>query len=161
MEVFDLILEAVENSVEAGASAVEATVEIMDGRCRVSVVDDGDAWIPDNPFEKGCSTKGRARGLGLAEIAEVSGGNCSLVRDGGVTRLEFCATGLEDSGRLSDSLLPIFLFPADISLTVNMSGKSFALSTGELRAHDAFPDRAGAIGRFKEMARLKEGEIYG
>ena len=161
MDVFDLILEAVENSVEAGAGQIKVAVDAEDGGCRVCVEDDGCARIPDDPFSPGCTVKGRGRGYGLSRIHDISEGRCSLGREGGRTLLRFSLGGLWQRCGLSDQLLPLFLFPADISLTINRSGTSFTLSTGELRERDAFPDRAGAIGRFRKMVRLKEGEIYG
>lgn len=161
MEVFELILEAVENSVEAGASHIDVTVDGEDGRNRVSITDDGCAALPDAPFDAGCTTKGAGRGQGLSKICNESGGCCSISRLEGRTRLEFLAGEDKRVGDLSSSLLPIFLFPVDISLTINIAGKGFTLSTWQLREHDAFPDRAGAIGRFRELVQLKEGEIYG
>ena len=161
MDVFDLILEAVGNSIEAGAGNIQILAESGDGESRVSVTDDGNAQIPDDPFAPGCTTKGNGRGLGLAKVKSGSSGRCSLIRENGKTTLSFIADQEIMKEMLDDSLLSVFLAPADISLTLKMSGKSFTLSTGELRERDAIPDRAGAIGRFREMARLKEGEIYG
>ena len=161
MDVFDLILEAVENSVEAGAGIISVVAEEEDGECRVRVEDDGDSAIPEDPFRPGCTTKGCGRGEGLARICSSSGGRCTLIRRDGRTMLEFIAGGRIPRGGLDGSLLPIFLFPAEISMTINISGRSVRLSTGELREGNAFPDRAGAIGRFRKMVRQKEGEIYG
>ena len=161
MDVLDLVREAVENSVEAGASCIAVTVNMADGSGSVVVTDDGWLSADGDPFERGSTTKGVGRGEGLALIREASSGRCSLEREDGRTVLRFHVDDARLGEGLSSSLLPIFLFPAEIALTIDMAGRSMTLRTGELRDADAFPDRAGAIGRFREMVRQKEGEIYG
>ncbi len=161
MDILDLVREAVENSVEAGASFIEVSVSMADGGGSVAVSDDGVLSVDGDPFERGCTTKGIGRGDGLSLIREATSGRCSLERWNGRTVLRFHVDDARLGEGLSSSLLPIFLFPAEIALTIDMAGRSMTLRTGELRDADAFPDRAGAIGRFREMVRQKEGEIYG
>ena len=59
----DLILEAVENSREAGALNISVIVE-EDAALKIQVIDDGVSPIPENPFADGVSTKGKTRGRG-------------------------------------------------------------------------------------------------
>ena len=161
MDVLDLVREAVENSVEAGAANITVQVIEKDGMCRVTVTDDGSAVIRGDLFAEDHSGKGPGRGHGLALIKEASSGHCRIDRNDGLTVLVFSACGTVVSEDLSSSLLPLFLFPAEVSLTIDRDGRSMMLRTGELRSAGAFPDRAGAIGRFRMMVRQKEGEIYG
>ena len=161
MDVLDLVREAVENSIEAGADDIEVLVRIADGSGSVVVSDNGFLLLDGNPFMRGYTTKGIGHGEGLSLIREASSGRCSIGKEDGRTVLRFIVDDARLGEDLSSSLLPIFLFPAEIALTIDMAGWSMTVHTGELRGADAFPDRAGAIGRFREMVRQKEGEIYG
>ena len=53
--VADLILEAVENSTEAGAETIKALAEEKDGVWRVEILDDGKWTLEEDPFSVGAS----------------------------------------------------------------------------------------------------------
>ncbi len=159
MSLFDLILEGVENSVEAGASHISVLLDEKDGICSVSISDDGLFTFQGDPFEEGATEKGKGRGYGLFNIKRQAK-SCSIERKDPYTILSFSGDW-EEERPLSGALLPLFLLGADISLTIKRDGRNVTLSTVELRRADAYPDRAGAIGRFRSMVRQIEGDIYG
>ena len=160
----DLILEAVENSTEAGAAEIRALAEENEGIWKIEILDDGEWKLDGDPFSEGATTKGEGRGRGLAIIREQSCGHCSLTRGEGYTRLRFEA---EDDGSLGDmfhALLPVFLRDTDVWVCIRSSGVDIAFSTEDLRRENAFPSDAFGIRAFRSyLARheLKEGEIYG
>ena len=162
--VADLILEAVENSSEAGAGTITALAEEEDGVWKIEILDDGRWTLDGDPFADGATTKGKGRGHGLPMIRRISGGRCSLTRGEGSTRLGFMA---EDDGSLDDLfslLLPLFLRDSDVRVSIRSSGSEIAFSTEDLRRENAFPSSASGIRAFRaynEGQRMKEGEIYG
>ena len=162
--VADLILEAVDNSTEAGAGMIKALAEEEEGVWKIDILDDGEWTLEGDPFAEGATTKGKGRGRGLAVIRKASGGRCSLTRGKGYTQLRFM---VDDDGSLSDLfhlLLPIFLRNTDVWVSIRSSGVDKTFSTGDLRRENAFPSSASGIKAFRayiERQRMKEGEIYG
>lgn len=103
----DFLFEAVRNSVEAGASAVHITWKREeDGIVRVRVLDNG-SFLPEGDlFEKGMSTHGDGRGMGLFLLKEASP-DASIERKGGNTVLSF---SMADDTEALVTVLP-FIFP--------------------------------------------------
>lgn len=147
--VADLILEAVENSTEAGAGSITALAEEENGVWKIEILDDGEWTLEGNPFAEGSTTKGKGRGRGLSIIEKTSCGRCSLTRGKGLTRLRFIA---EDDGSLSDLfgfLLPVFLRESDVRVCIRSSGVDRTFSTEDLRRENAFPSDASGIRAFR------------
>ena len=147
--VADLILEAVENSTEAGAETIKALAEEKDGVWRVEILDDGKWTLEEDPFSVGATTKGRGHGRGLCIIKERTGGRCSLTRGEGYTQLRF---RVEDDGSFGDlfhALLPVFLRNPDVWVSIRSSGVEKRFSTDDLRREDAFPSDASGIRAFR------------
>ena len=151
-----LLLESVENSIEAGARHINALVEIGSGKIGVRVEDDGEYNLLSDPFEDGSTTKGEGRGRGLHIIKERSEGRCRLTRGWAGTVLEFSASDLYEA------LLPVFCREESITITIKKDGRDISVSRKLLEERDAVPDRAGCIKRFRELlSDLEKGEIYG
>ena len=150
-DLSDLLLEAVVNSVEAGAGVIEASVEIEDGMARIRIEDDGMYTLSSDPFQDGSTTKGEGRGHGLFIIHERSSGRCRLTRGDGRTQLEFMA---EDDGSFSDAaaaLLPVFGMGGGITVTIRKDGGVKKVSSALLEERDAVPDRAEGIRNFRNL----------
>ena len=147
--VADLILEAVENSTEAGAGSITALAEEENGVWKIEILDDGEWTLEGNPFAEGSTTKGKGRGRGLSIIREASRGRCSLTRGEGYTQLRF---RVEDDGSFGDlfqALLPVFLRNPDVWVSIRSSGVDKTFSTEDLRREDAFPSDASGIRAFR------------
>ena len=147
--VADLILEAVENSSEAGAETIKALAEEKDGVWRVEILDDGKWTLEEDPFSVGATTKGRGHGRGLCIIKERTGGRCSLTRGEGYTRLCFEA---DDDGSMDDSfhaLLPVLLRKENVWIRIGSSGLDVSFTSDDLRREGAFPSDARGIRAFR------------
>ncbi len=147
--VADLVLEAVENSTEAGAGMIKALAEEEDGIWMIEILDDGEWVLEGDPFPEGATTKGKGRGRGLSIIREASRGRCSLTRGEGYTQLRF---RVEDDGSFGDlfqALLPVFLRNPDVWVSIRSSGVDKTFSTEDLRREDAFPSDASGIRAFR------------
>ncbi len=138
----DLLLEAVENSSEAGSGSIRIDAHRLGSIWHITVADDG-RWT----LKEGITTKGKGRGRGLAIIREQSV-SCHLGTDGQGTKLSFEA---EDDGSLDDfyqAFLPVFLRDAEVQLSVR---GAFRLTSSELKESDAFPDNASGIRGFRAL----------
>ena len=153
----DLILEAVENSREAGALNISVIVE-EDAALKIQVIDDGVSPIPENPFADGVSTKGKTRGRGLALIKERDR-SASLNRCNGKTVLAFCSVNDSSLEDLEHALLPIFMGPGNIEFSYRKNGREFLLDSAELEREKAFPVDCGSIARFKAIVRQKRSTL--
>ena len=157
-----LLLESVENSIEAGARHINALVEIESGKIGVRVEDDGEYNLLSDPFEDGSTTKGEGRGRGLHIIKERSEGRCRLTRGWAGTVLEYAASDDGSFDDLYEALLPVFCREESITITIKKDGRDISVSRKLLEERDAVPDRAGCIKRFRELlSDLEKGEIYG
>lgn len=153
----DLILEAVENSREAGAQTICVVVEESDAY-HVQVIDDGVSPIPENPFDDGVSTKGEKRGRGLALIKERDR-SASLNRCNGKTVLAFRSVNDNSLEELEHALLPIFMGPGNIEFSYCRNNRKFHLDSAELERENAFPIDCGSIARFKAIVRQKRSTL--
>ena len=147
--VADLVLEAVENSTEAGAGIIKALAEDEGGIWMIEILDDGEWVIEGDPFPEGATTKGKGRGRGLSIIWEASRGRCSLTRGEGYTRLCFEA---DDDGSMDDSfhaLLPVLLRKENVWIRIGSSGLDVSFTSDDLRREGAFPSDARGIRAFR------------
>ena len=154
-----LILEAVMNSIEAGASSISVRIAVENGSVSVITEDDGNAPMSSDPFREGSSTKGEGRGRGLSIIKEKTDGRCRLTRGERGTVLEFRR---EDDGSfdaLDKALLPIFMEYEGISVTIRKDTREFTLDRDYLEKRDAVPDRAVGIRRFRTLIPSLAKEI--
>ncbi len=154
----DLILEAVENSREAGAESIDIDVDLKSGKFFIKVIDDGVSPIPENPFCDGVTTKGEKRGRGLALIKERDR-SASLDRCNGKTVLAFSLVDDHSLEDLEHALLPIFLGEGKIEFSLRYAGKVFCLDSGELERENAFPYNGGSIAAFKAIVRRKRSTL--
>lgn len=158
----DLVIEAVMNSIEAGAGNILVTIHIDEGMVNTRVEDDGLYTLIGDPFGEGVTTKGEGRGHGLPIIKERSEGRCRLTRGDGITELEFSA---EDDGsfdELDKALLPLLGMDDGITVKIRKNNREMEITRSLLEKWDAVPDRAGRIGRFRALIHsLEKGEIYG
>ena len=158
-----LLLEAIVNSVEAGADVIDAFVDISGGTIHVRVEDDGTYTALSDPFQAGKTSKGEGRGRGLSIIKDRSKGRCRLTRGEGITVLEFVADDDGSFSDLSSALLPIMNMDKSIEITIRNDGRETTKVTRKfLEERDAVPDRASGIRRFREiLSSLAKGDIYG
>ena len=158
----DLVIEAVMNSIEAGAGNILVTIHIDEGMVNTRVEDDGLYTLIGDPFGEGVTTKGEGRGRGLSIIKEKTDGRCRLTRGDGMTVLEF---SIEDDGsfcRLDEALLPLLGLDAGITVRIRKGEREIVISRSLLEERDAVPDRAAGIRRFRNLIRsLEKGDIYG
>ena len=152
MDIGDLILEGVKNSVEAGASSIRISVEIEKGNAEILIEDDGTAEISDCPFSEGVSSKGSKRGYGLAFIKAFDP-DAVLVRAGGVTGLRFRGRYDGSLDCLDQILLPIFMEKGRKAFFYQKDGKTLQVESEES------PDSIRAIAAFRAMVREKEFEM--
>ena len=146
----DLLLEAVENSVEAGALSIEVSARLEDGLWTVRVSDDG-TWEPGiEPFS-GKSSKGEGRGQGLRRVQNASV-SCSL-ETGQATVLVFSIPDDHSLDDLFSAALPLLLWPCRIRLSFIREDKETVLDTEDLLEREAFPFDASGIARFKALVR--------
>ena len=161
-DVSDLVIEAVANSIEAGAERIAVSIAIADGVVNARISDNGVFTLEGNPFREGITTKGEGRGRGLHIIYERSEGRCRLTRGDGITELEFSA---EDDGsfdELDKALLPLLGMDDGITVKIWKNNREIEITRSLLEKWDAVPDRAGRIGRFRALIHsLEKGEIYG
>lgn len=142
-DVSDLILEAVQNSNEAGSSSIFIDALLRDGIWHIAVADDGRWSLEDGAV----TTKGKGRGRGLLVIKERSI-SCRIERDERGTVLSFDA---EDDGSLDDpevAFMAVFLRDAEVRLQVRGSA-DFSVSSAELKERNAFPDGPEGIRGFR------------
>lgn len=144
--ISDLLLEAVENSVEAGAGCVEAWASLEDGLWRVRVMDDG-MWDPSvTPFT-GESSKGEGRGRGLCKIRSAAE-SCSLeVKDR--TVLDFSIVDDHSLDDLFSAALSLILWPCHIRLVFRRGGSEKVLDSEDLMSRESYPLDAAGISGFK------------
>ncbi|MBO8436529.1 MAG: hypothetical protein IAA97_06080 [Spirochaetes bacterium] len=161
-DVSDLVIEAVANSIEAGAERIAVSIAIADGVVNARISDNGVFTLEGNPFREGITTKGEGRGQGLHIIYKRSEGRCRLTRGDGITELEFSA---EDDGsfdELDKALLPLLGMDDGITVKIRKNNREMEITRSLLEKWDAVPDRAGRIGRFRALIHsLEKGEIYG
>lgn len=143
--VADFILEAAENSSEAGSSSVCVKAGLEDGIWDVEVADDGE-WT----LEEGkCSTKGAGRGRALKLLAQRA--ESWHLEKGNGTVLSF---RMADDGSLDDlypALLPLFLRDGDVEVSLGYGNRSVAVSTSMLKKMNAFPEGASGIRGFRSL----------
>ena len=157
-----LILEAVMNSIEAGASSISVRIAIENGSVSVITEDDGNAPMSSDPFREGSSTKGEGRGRGLSIIKEKTDGRCRLTRGENKTVLCFTA---EDDGSMDDlfsALLPLFNLDKAMTVSIKRSSGEIVVSHAELEKRGAVPVSAQGIKAFRTFVNgLEKGENYG
>ena len=152
--IADLLLEAVENSVEAGAGKVTVSVSLKDGKW-FSVIEDDGFWDSQvRPFS-GDTSKGEGRGKGLIRILQGSE-HCSLDSGPDGTVLSFQVPDDRSLDDLFSASLPLLLWPSHVRLVIERGGKETVLDTEDLLAREAFPQDARGIARFKELLRAME-----
>lgn len=105
--LYDLILEAVINSQEAGAKNVAVSLVEKDNRIFVTVSDDGKLEVDKDAFSFGYSTKGKCRGKGLWYIKSIDS-DASLDRKGRNTVLRFTFPNIPSSEAIENEIFPIF-----------------------------------------------------
>ncbi len=157
----DLLLEAVANSAEAGATDIRVLVDLSGGMINARVTDNGSYTLLADPFRDGSTTKGEGRGRGLAVINESCRGRCRLTRGESETVLEFRREDDGSFNALDEALLPIFMAYEGVSVIIKRDARERRLDRSYLEKRDAVPDRAGGIRRFKAIVRGLKGEIYG
>ena len=158
----DLVLEAVVNSVEAGAESISVLIRLEDGQVHARIEDDGSYSLIGDPFGEGITTKGEGRGRGLHIIKEQSEGRCRLTRGKGITVLEFSTADDGSFRSLDTALLPLLNMEKSITVEIWKDGRAFGLTRNLLEQRDAVPDGAEGIRRFREILNgLEKGDIYG
>lgn len=118
MENADLLVEAVRNSLEAGAGDILLRIDRCCGMADVVVSDDSPADIVDDAFSPGVSSKGPGRGRGLFLVREASEGRCGLEKKDGRSVLHFSVV-LDGSLKNLSSTVPV-LFNAFPHLVVEV-----------------------------------------
>ncbi len=149
MDEEDLILEGVKNSLEAGASIIEVSI---DGNS-FSIVDDGEmSRIPD--FRACSSSKGGKRGRGLFLISEASRGRCSITRESGRTVLR----ATFDRALEAERIIPICfnLTQTLVFHSLRDGRERYLLDSEVLRKMDVDPMKAIDLARLKRIIREKE-----
>lgn len=158
----DLVLEAVNNSIEAGADRISVLIKLDNGKVQARIEDDGSYELIGNPFGEGITTKGEGRGRGLYIINNHSHGDCRLTRGDGITVLEFTA---EDDGSfdmLDEALLPILGLEASITVRIFKNDREIMIDRDFLEKKGAVPVKAKGIRRYRELLScLEKGDIYG
>ena len=158
----DLVIEAMMNSIEAGAGNILVTIHIDEGMVNTRVEDDGLYTLIGDPFGEGVTTKGEGRGHGLPIIKERSEGRCRLTRGDGITVLEFTARDDGSFNSLSEALLPVLSIERDMTITIWKDGREIEVSRSLLEERGAVPDRAEGIRRYRRLLEsLEKGDIYG
>lgn len=179
MDSAGLVLEGVKNSKEAGASFVDINIEFLDGYIAVTISDDGNGNIPEDPFDAGVSTKGKGRGLGLSNIKCIDK-DATLTREGEITMLSFKAKRDSSFDELRDVLFPIVNMDGRVSFKINKSGKNIFTyqSYGSMNTLSAIRDFKREVKekekkmskltldelnslRQKEVEKLKKRDIHG
>ena len=161
-DVSDLVMEAVANSIEAGAGNIAVRVEIGQGLVNARIADDGEYTLSGNPFQEGITTKGEGRGRGLHIIYERSEGRCRLTRGDGITELEFSAVDDGSFDELDKALLPLLGMDDGITVKIWKNNREIEITRSLLEKQGAVPDRADGIRKFRELVScLEKGEIYG
>lgn len=151
--LYDLILEAVINSEEAGARNVDISISESDGFLSVIVVDDGNFDKEGSYFSLGFSTKGENRGKGLWYIASVDP-KATIRRCNGKTMLQFKVPKEIQGESLEEGLFPVFQRVEKTTFSYTKDGKElFSISDGK----DGLLT-VGQISGFKKKLRAIKGE---
>lgn len=154
----DLILEAVENSRDAGAWNIAIVLTESGSGIKAEVIDDGVSPIPENPFGLGVSTKGENRGRGLALIKERDR-SASLDRCNGRTVLAFESVNDNSFEELEHALIPIFNGKGNIEFSYRSNGREFHLDSAELERGNAVPQNSRSIAAFKAIVKHKRSTL--
>lgn len=157
MDNADLLVEAVRNSLEAGAEDISIKVDRHCGMVDVVVSDDSSKAIPDNAFSQGVSSKGAGRGRGLFLVKEASGGRCGLEKKDGKSVLHF-SVGLDGSLEDLSATVPV-LFNAFPHLVVEVMQDGILLYTLDgvaLEKAGISVKTAGGMNSLRRMAEEKE-----
>lgn len=160
--ISDVILDTVQNSIEANARRIELSIFEGDGYFRVEIKDDGkgmdEATLARafNPFfsEEGKHDR-RKVGLGLPilkQLCDATGGSVELSSEkGGGTHLKYSFKSdhidLPPVGDLPGTILTLFNYPGDFDLVFahNKGDGGYAVSRSEL---------SEAVGGFEDPASL-------
>lgn len=145
----DLILEALKNSIEAGAKEIEL---FIDGNT-FTVIDDGNlSFIPT--LGAVCSSKGESRGRGLYLLYNECHGNISLGRDGEKTVFKAVFT----SSIIKEEIVPAAfnLFPFLVFHSMKNKAEIYRLDYSDIREMGLDPEIAGNLARLKKIIREKE-----
>ena len=146
----DFLFEAVHNSIEAGADRVYISWRLMkDGIVQVRVLDNGNFQKVDNAFEKGVSTRGSGRGMGLYYLKREAI-TSSLERVGDETVLSF--TIKADSSSLID-VLPFLFSISNITFFYKDRDKEVRLSSNSLEKEFDDLSSVAAIANMKKVIR--------
>ncbi len=149
MEKEDLILEALKNSLEAGALNVDIYI---DGN-RFCIVDDGDLEsLPT--FTLNESSKGEKRGRGLYLVRKITRGRCSIRREENKTILE----AETPSALEAEKVIP-FCFNLHDGITfhsMRCGSEAYSMRKKDLEEIGIDPKRAPDVARLKRIIREKE-----
>lgn len=153
MDIGDMILEGVKNSIEAGASDVKITVTLEKDDAEILIEDNGISEIPSDPFAQGTTTKGTGRGYGLYHVYLLDP-KAELMRENGITYLSFRGRADASFSSFDELLIPVFMQDAElISFTFNNGSRSFHIE------QSGIPNSVRAIAAFRAMVRKKEFEM--
>lgn len=151
--LYDLILEAVINSEEAGAGNVDISLLEKDGQIFVTVEDDGTFEVEGDAFSLGYSSKGKYRGKGLWHIRNIDR-DAMLCRAGKRTILRFSVPITIPHEPIEDGLFPIFQRVGSTTLSYTKDDKMlFSIS----RKRDRL-QTVKEITSFKNEIRAIKGE---
>ena len=160
MDNADLLVEAVRNSLEAGAEDIFIRIDRHCGMADVVVSDDSSKTIPDDAFSPGVSSKGAGRGRGLFLIKEASDGRCGLEKKDGKSVLHF-SVRLDESFEDLSATIPV-LFNAFPHLVIEVMQDGIPFYTfkrsgtlEEIRFCTAFGMRTIVAGEYNQSVLLQ------
>ena len=157
MDNADLLVEAVRNSLEAGAEDIFIRIDRHCGMADVVVSDDSSKTIPDDAFSPGVSSKGAGRGRGLFLIKEASDGRCGLEKKDGKSVLHFSVRLDESFEDLSATIPVLFNAFPHLVIEVMQDGIPFYTLDGvSLEKRGISVETTGGINRLRRLAEEKE-----
>ena len=157
MDNADLLVEAVRNSLEAGAEDIAIRIDRHCGMVDVVVSDNSSKAIPDDVFSPGVSTKGAGRGRGLFLVKEASGGRCGLEKKDGKSVLHF-SVGLDGSFKDLSATIPVLFnaFPHLLIEVIQDGIPFYTLDGVSLEKAGVSVETAGGMNRLRRLAEEKE-----
>ena len=176
--ICDLITDLVQNSIEAGATAIELKVEETEGRLRVVTADNGRGMDAEtlakarDPFwSDGRKHPHRKVGLGLPflfQTAEMTGGAAEIESEEGVGttvafELDRRHVDLPPFGSFATAATMLLGYGFDGELTIERSvdGRGYSVDRSELREALGELDDAEGLALVRDFLESNEAEISG
>lgn len=158
----DALYEALKNALESDATCIRISVREWGDSCDCLISDDGRGFVGNGNrfFACGVSGKTLGRGRGLALIDKVSGGNCHLERNGGLTTLHFTLPK-KDRVHLEDVVPALFALPdgnVQLVFSYDKDGEEHLLDGKELRKRLGDVRQVGNRVAIKQMVIAWEKE---